>query len=248
MQVARDFAVMHKLDMDGLKSVLMHLKQRALVEGHMKRVFFQLPVLADKGETKQVLNLTIYEASDPTDLSKKVGTVYGLNAGQVQKLGVTIEKEMVSRMKLRTEVDMKEYVRRQPPSRAAQAAPAQHAPPRVPSPRSPRPAVPQGVGMQTLVVRKDETALRAVGRFAGYMAEVGITLTQQGIDVRTPPPPHPRRSVLCPPLADPLPGCHVPQHRNTAMALQVLAGKIEDMMMIVAINRAAAEAAEKAQG
>ena len=131
VQVARDFAVMHKLDMDGLKSVLMHLKQRALVEGHMKRVFFQLPVLADKGETKQVLNLTIYEDSDPTDLSKKVGTVYGLNAGQVQKLGVTIEKEMVSRMKLRTEVDMKEYVRRQPPSRAAQAAPAQHAPPRV---------------------------------------------------------------------------------------------------------------------
>ena len=48
--------------------------------------------------------------------------------------------------------------------------------------------------------------------------------------------------------ADPLPGCHVPQHRNTAMALQVLAGKIEDMMMKVAINRAAAEAAEKAQG
>ena len=41
---------------------------------------------------------------------------------------------------------------------------------------------------------------------------------------------------------------HVPQHRNTAMALQVLAGKIEDMMMKVAINRAAAEAAEKAQG
>ena len=36
--------------------------------------------------------------------------------------------------------------------------------------------------------------------------------------------------------------------RNTAMALQVLAGKIEDMMMKVAINRAAAEAAEKAQG
>jgi len=134
VQVARDFAVMHKLDMDGLKSVLMHLKQRALVEGHMKRVFFQLPVLADKGETKQVLNLTIYEDSDPTDLSKKVGTVYGLNAGQVQKLGVTIEKEMVSRMKLRTEVDMKEYVRRQPPSRAAQAACSAC------SPRGPHPA------------------------------------------------------------------------------------------------------------
>ena len=97
--------------------------------------------------------------------------------------------------------------------------------------------------MQTLVVRKDETALRAVGRFAGYMAEVGITLTQQGIDVRTPPPPHPRRSVLYPPIRCPAATC-----RNTAMALQVLAGKIEDMMMKVVINRAAAEAAEKAQG
>ena len=63
--------------------------------------------------------------------------------------------------------------------------------------------------MQTLVVRKDETALRAVGRFAGYMAEVGITLTQQGIDVRTSAPsPSPQRPLP----ADPLPGCHVPQH------------------------------------
>ena len=42
--------------------------------------------------------------------------------------------------------------------------------------------------------------------------------------------------------------CPAATCRNTAMALQVLAGKIEDMMMKVAINRAAAEAAEKAQG
>ena len=175
VQVARDFAVMHKLEMDGQKSVLMHLKQRALVAGHMKRVFFQLPVLADKGETKQVLNLTIYEDSDPPELAKKVGTVYGLNDGQVAKLGATIEREMVSRMKLRTEVDMSE----------------------------------NGVGMQTLVVRQEETALSAVARFAQYMAEVGITLSRQGIDI--------------------------------------LAGKIEDSMMKVAIARAAAEAAEKAQ-
>jgi|EP01046_Picozoa_sp_COSAG06_P046803 hypothetical protein len=175
VQVARDFAVMHKLDMDGLKSVLMHLKQRALVAGHMKRVFFQLPVLADKGETKQVLNLTIYEDSEPTELSKKVGAVYGLNDGQIAKLGTTIEREMVSRMKMRTEVDMSE----------------------------------NGVGMQMLVVRSEETALSAVQRFAQYMAEVGITLSAQGISV--------------------------------------LASRVEDQMMKVAISRAAAEAADKAQ-
>eukprot|EP01047_Picozoa_sp_COSAG01_P038307 COSAG01_NODE_3101_length_6580_cov_5.965592_5_plen_114_part_00 len=41
----------------------------------------------------------------------------------------------------------------------------------------------QGVGKQTLVVRRDETALKAVQRFAQYMAEVGIKLTPKGIDV-----------------------------------------------------------------
>ena len=175
MQVARDFAVMHKLDMDGLKSVLMHLKQKALVAGHMKRVFFQQPVVADKDGTKQVLNLTVYEDSDPVELSQKVGTMYGLNEGQVGKLGSIIEREMVARMKVRMEVDMSE----------------------------------NGVGMQTLVVRSDETALSATQRFAQYMAEVGITLSADGI--------------------------------------KVLAGRVEDQMMKVAVQRAAAEAVEKAQ-
>lgn len=175
MQVARDFAVMHKLDMNGLRSVLMHLKQKALVEGHMKRVFFQQPVVADKDGSKQVLNLTVYEDSEPVELSEKVGALYGLNEGQIKKLGGIIEREMVARMKLRTEVDMTE----------------------------------NGVGMQTLVVRQDETAHSAVQRFAQYMAEVGITLSAEGI--------------------------------------KVLANKVEDQMMKVAINRAAADAAEKAQ-
>jgi hypothetical protein len=175
VQVARDFAVMHKLNMDGLKSVLMHLKQKALVEGHMKRVFFQQPVVADKGGQKQVLNLTVYEDSDPADLSKKIGAMYGLNEGQVAKLGGVIEREMVARMKLRTEIDMTE----------------------------------NGVGMQTLVVRIDETALSAVQRFAQYMAEVGINLSPEGI--------------------------------------KVLANRVEDQMIKVAVQRAAAEAAEEAQ-
>ena len=122
-----------------------------------------------------MLNLTIYEDSEPTELSKKVGAVYGLNDGQIAKLGTTIEREMVSRMKMRTEVDMSE----------------------------------NGVGMQMLVVRSEETALSAVQRFAQYMAEVGITLSAQGISV--------------------------------------LASRVEDQMMKVAISRAAAEAADKAQ-
>lgn len=175
VQVARDFAVMHKLNVDGMNSVLMHLKQKALVEGHMKRVFFQQPVVADKDGQKQVLNLTVYEDSDPVDLSKKIGDMYGLNEGQIAKLGAVIEREMVARMKMRTEVDMSE----------------------------------NGVGMQTLVVRIDETALSAVQRFAQYMAEVGITLSADGI--------------------------------------KVLANKVEDQMMKVAIQRAAAEAAEGAK-
>lgn len=147
--VARQFAIENKLDLEGAKSVLMHLKQRALVGGHMKRVFFALPVLADKDDTKQVLNLTIYEDTDPPTLAEKVSKMYGLNEGQQAKLAQTIEREMVSRMKLRTSVDMSEY----------------------------------GVGQQVLVVRSDETALSAVQRFADYMAEVGINLTQQGISV-----------------------------------------------------------------
>ena len=44
---------------------------------------------------RQVLDLTIYEDTDPEDLSKKVGTMYGLNDGQQAKLAQTIEKNMV---------------------------------------------------------------------------------------------------------------------------------------------------------
>lgn len=109
VNVARNFAVKHKLDLKAAQSVLMHLKQRALVGGHMKRVFFTLPVEAHKSDTKQVLDLTIYEDTDPEDLSKKVGTMYGLNDGQQAKLAQTIEKNMVSRMKLRTSIDMTEH-------------------------------------------------------------------------------------------------------------------------------------------
>jgi hypothetical protein len=54
VNVARNFAVKHKLDLKAAQSVLMHLKQRALVGGHMKRVFFTLPVEAHKSDTKQV--------------------------------------------------------------------------------------------------------------------------------------------------------------------------------------------------
>lgn len=42
-----------------------------------------------------MLNLTIYEDTDPDDLSEKVGSMYGLNAGQQAKLSQTIEREMV---------------------------------------------------------------------------------------------------------------------------------------------------------
>jgi len=149
VQVALKFANAHKIGQAGFEKVLLHLKQRALVTGHMKRVFFALPVRAEKDKTQQVLNLTIYEDTEPEILAKKVSELYGLNAGQQAKLAATIEREMVAHMKLRTKVDMSEY----------------------------------GVGKQTLVVRRDETALKAVQRFAQYMAEVGIKLTPKGIDV-----------------------------------------------------------------
>ena len=154
--LARDFAIKNKLNADGMKSVLTHLKQKALLSGNMKRVFFQLPVQVEKhvergGEKlteKQVITVTIYEDSDPPTLGKEVGAMYGMNEGQVGRLSTTIEREMVARMKLRTTVDLTEY----------------------------------GVGKQTLVVRKEETSLPAVQRFAGYMAEVGIQLSQAGIN------------------------------------------------------------------
>lgn len=46
--LARDFAIKNKLNADGMKSVLTHLKQKALLSGNMKRVFFQLPVQVEK--------------------------------------------------------------------------------------------------------------------------------------------------------------------------------------------------------
>ena len=72
-------------------------------------------------------------------------------------------------MKLRTSVDMSEYVTR-PRSLGEQVSFSNM-------------LYCQGVGQQVLVVRSDETALSAVQRFAYYMAEVGINLTQQGISV-----------------------------------------------------------------
>eukprot|EP01052_Picozoa_sp_SAG31_P001151 SAG31_NODE_38_length_31498_cov_41.930539_4_plen_145_part_00 len=50
--LARDFAIRHKLDQDGMNSVLKHLKQKALITGNMKRVFFQLPVQVEKQTEK----------------------------------------------------------------------------------------------------------------------------------------------------------------------------------------------------
>lgn len=171
--LARDFAIKHKLDQDGMNSVLKHLKQKALITGNIKRVFFQLPVQVEKqteknggattikrpapaavrsaavplrlpsaaligsawqlqgclptcavAETlteKQVITITIYEDTQPASLAKDVGTLYGLNEGQIAGLSNTIEREMVARMKLRTTVDLSQY----------------------------------GAGQQTLVVKKD---------------------------------------------------------------------------------------------
>jgi hypothetical protein len=118
VQVALKFANAHKIGQAGFEKVLLHLKQRALVTGHMKRVFFALPVRAEKDKTQQVgpqcvrtcahgwakripplsqvLNLTIYEDTEPEILAKKVSELYGLNAGQQAKLAATIEREMVT--------------------------------------------------------------------------------------------------------------------------------------------------------
>ena len=74
--------------------------------------FCFIQLLAARTETlteKQVITITIYEDSDPATLAKEVGAMYGMNDGQVSRLSSTIEKEMVSRMKLRTTVDLTKY-------------------------------------------------------------------------------------------------------------------------------------------
>jgi hypothetical protein len=103
VQVALKFANAHKIGQAGFEKVLLHLKQRALVTGHMKRVFFALPVRAEKDKTQQVGPQCVRTCAHgwakripPEILAKKVSELYGLNAGQQAKLAATIEREMVT--------------------------------------------------------------------------------------------------------------------------------------------------------
>ena len=88
--------------------VLAHLKQKAAAQGLIKRVLYYQPFIAEiKGEKKvrvtrnptatseskrqrlrmlprrQMMNMTVYEDSDPVKLAEEAGKLYGDPAGRI---------------------------------------------------------------------------------------------------------------------------------------------------------------------
>jgi hypothetical protein len=80
--VATEFAQTHKLDQDGAMAVFYHLKQKAAQNGLMKRVLYYQPFIAEIEGEKKMMNMTVYEDSDPAGLAIEAGKLYGLPANQ----------------------------------------------------------------------------------------------------------------------------------------------------------------------
>lgn len=104
--VATTFAQTHKLDQDGAMAVFYHLKQKAAQNGLMKRVLYYQPFIAEIGGEKKMMNMTVYEDSDPAGLAVEAGNTYGLPPNQQGQLKVAIESQVLQRVKLRIPIDM----------------------------------------------------------------------------------------------------------------------------------------------
>ena len=67
-QLAVDFGKKHGLGDDGVVSVAKHITAKA--GNYLKRVFFYYPFYVEVEGKSQMMNLTVYEDSDPAELGK----------------------------------------------------------------------------------------------------------------------------------------------------------------------------------
>ena len=75
---------------------------------YLKRVFFYYPFYVEVEGKSQMMNLTVYEDSDPAELGKKVAEKYGLPETSAERLRVAIQDEFLQRVKLKVNVDLAE--------------------------------------------------------------------------------------------------------------------------------------------
>lgn len=105
-QLAVDFGKKHGLGDDGVVSVAKHITAKA--GNYLKRVFFYYPFYVEVEGKSQMMNLTVYEDSDPAELGKKVAEKYGLPETSAERLRVAIQDEFLQRVKLKVNVDLAE--------------------------------------------------------------------------------------------------------------------------------------------
>ena len=162
-----------------MKRVLYYQPFIAEIEGEKKvraRRPPQAPNRADPGaRCGQMMNMTVYEDSDPANLAIEAGKNYGLPANQQGQLKVAIESQILQRVKLRIPIDMS-------------GNGTSHSPPSLQLAAHPPPcsaltllAWHSGIGKQLLVVQQSDDAVSAVKRFAEEMKNMGITLSDSGL-------------------------------------------------------------------
>ena len=95
----------------------------------------------------QMMNMTVYEDSDPASLAIEAGKTYGLPPNQQGQLKVAIESQVLQRVKLRIPIDMSA----------------------------------NGIGKQLLLVLHSDDAVTSTKRFAEEMKNMGITLSDAGL-------------------------------------------------------------------
>jgi len=105
-QIAEDFGAKHGLGPEGVLNVAKHIQAKA--GSFLKRVFFYYPFYVEVDGKSQMMNLTVYEDSDPKELGQKVAEKFGLPESSAERLRVAVEDEFLQRVKLKVNVDLAE--------------------------------------------------------------------------------------------------------------------------------------------
>lgn len=106
LEVAVAFGALHNLDASMVDRIKQHIVTTA--GGYAKRALFHYPFYVDIDNKPELMNLTVYEDSDPARLSAMIANKFGLPIEAAQKLKYEIEVRMVSMIALRVNVDLGE--------------------------------------------------------------------------------------------------------------------------------------------
>lgn len=106
LEVAVAFGAQHNLDAAMVDRIKQHIVTTA--GGFAKRALFHYPFYVDIDNKPELMNLTVYEDSDPARLSAMIANKFGLPIEAAQKLKYEIEVRMVSMIAIRVNIDLGE--------------------------------------------------------------------------------------------------------------------------------------------